>query len=399
MAYNYEYPYTDPCRYNSDWLLNKMRELSVEWAKTRADWITQQNAFNDLKNYIDNYFNNLDLSQEVSNKIDEMYNNGLLSELISNLKYLYFENKHICIIGDSISDNSTNPPNWTIDFTNEVSKVGATVTNVSRSGSSFAGWANDQHGDLSSIPTADIYIVFLGINDFQGQHPWTGGVTAYEAEACAKAVFGHVISLNQNADYYYVSPIKILRPEVQKYGKPLIYYRALYESIASSMGFTVISGYNAPQLSAYNPSKLSDTLHPTSSYGTVLSRYILNAMLSGVSTFTPFTRLTLDSVFQPKAGNGYCVMTADSNFNVQIHVTVNNYPIQAGWNTICTLNDALTTFTELDSTTVYNPGSDKHYQVQLTADGLQIYATAPETVNLSFVVKWANRWNGMIKNE
>lgn len=27
MAYNHEYPYTDPERYNDDWLLNKMKEL------------------------------------------------------------------------------------------------------------------------------------------------------------------------------------------------------------------------------------------------------------------------------------------------------------------------------------------------------------------------------------
>ena len=27
MAYNYEYPYTDPNRYNADWLINKMKEL------------------------------------------------------------------------------------------------------------------------------------------------------------------------------------------------------------------------------------------------------------------------------------------------------------------------------------------------------------------------------------
>lgn len=27
MAYNYEYPYTDPNRYNADWLLNKVKEL------------------------------------------------------------------------------------------------------------------------------------------------------------------------------------------------------------------------------------------------------------------------------------------------------------------------------------------------------------------------------------
>lgn len=30
MAYNHEYPYTDPDRYNSDWLLNKMKELELE---------------------------------------------------------------------------------------------------------------------------------------------------------------------------------------------------------------------------------------------------------------------------------------------------------------------------------------------------------------------------------
>lgn len=27
MAYNYEYPYTDPHRYNSDWILDKVAEL------------------------------------------------------------------------------------------------------------------------------------------------------------------------------------------------------------------------------------------------------------------------------------------------------------------------------------------------------------------------------------
>lgn len=29
MAYNYEYPYTDPHRYNADWLLNEVAELKA----------------------------------------------------------------------------------------------------------------------------------------------------------------------------------------------------------------------------------------------------------------------------------------------------------------------------------------------------------------------------------
>lgn len=47
MAYNYEYPYTDPNRYNSDWLLNKMKEL-----EGRLDGIVEE-ALKLTKEYVD----------------------------------------------------------------------------------------------------------------------------------------------------------------------------------------------------------------------------------------------------------------------------------------------------------------------------------------------------------
>lgn len=47
MAYNYEYPYTDPNRYNSDWLLNKMKEL-----EGRLDGILED-AVKLTKEYVD----------------------------------------------------------------------------------------------------------------------------------------------------------------------------------------------------------------------------------------------------------------------------------------------------------------------------------------------------------
>lgn len=48
MAYNYEYPYTDPNRYNSDWLLNKMKEL-----EGRLDGIVEETLAL-TKTYVDN---------------------------------------------------------------------------------------------------------------------------------------------------------------------------------------------------------------------------------------------------------------------------------------------------------------------------------------------------------
>ena len=48
MAYNYEYPYTDPNRYNDDWILNKMKELD-----NRLDGIVEETLAL-TKAYVDN---------------------------------------------------------------------------------------------------------------------------------------------------------------------------------------------------------------------------------------------------------------------------------------------------------------------------------------------------------
>ena len=42
------------------------------------------NAFINLENYIDNYFNNLDVQEEINNKLDEMAESGVLTNLISD---------------------------------------------------------------------------------------------------------------------------------------------------------------------------------------------------------------------------------------------------------------------------------------------------------------------------
>lgn len=47
MAYNHEYPYTDPNRYNDDWLLNKMKELEQKIIGIEED------ILRDAKIYID----------------------------------------------------------------------------------------------------------------------------------------------------------------------------------------------------------------------------------------------------------------------------------------------------------------------------------------------------------
>ena len=52
MGYNYEYPYTDPNRYNADWLLNKMKEL-----EGRLDGIVEE-TLQLTKAYVDERLTN-----------------------------------------------------------------------------------------------------------------------------------------------------------------------------------------------------------------------------------------------------------------------------------------------------------------------------------------------------
>ena len=68
MAYNYEYPYTDPNRYNADWLLNKMKEL-----EGRLDGIVEE-TLKLTKEYVDDrLINYQEQISEIRREIKTLY--------------------------------------------------------------------------------------------------------------------------------------------------------------------------------------------------------------------------------------------------------------------------------------------------------------------------------------
>lgn len=94
MAFNYEYPYTDPKQYNDDWLLNKMKELikdwgefhdniSMEWDETKNEWTLTKSAWNDLKEFVETFFENLDVQDEVNTKLNGLVADGTMSNLLA----------------------------------------------------------------------------------------------------------------------------------------------------------------------------------------------------------------------------------------------------------------------------------------------------------------------------
>lgn len=99
----FKYPYTSYSELNLDWFLQQFKELLEAWDAQKVDYEqfkldvttefnTLSGKFDDLKEVVDtftafvtNYFNNLDVQQEINNKLDAMAADGSLDTLLEPL--------------------------------------------------------------------------------------------------------------------------------------------------------------------------------------------------------------------------------------------------------------------------------------------------------------------------
>lgn len=67
------------------WFCDYLKNTVIPTVNNNANAVTElQNLYVELKNYVDNYFINLDVQEEINNKLDEMAENGTLENLLTN---------------------------------------------------------------------------------------------------------------------------------------------------------------------------------------------------------------------------------------------------------------------------------------------------------------------------
>ena len=75
-------PYTNFHELNLDWFLNEFNKVLAEWADMNKRFSDLNAAFIDLRNYVQDYFKNLDVQEEIDKKLDSMAKDGSLYAII-----------------------------------------------------------------------------------------------------------------------------------------------------------------------------------------------------------------------------------------------------------------------------------------------------------------------------
>ena len=111
-------PYTNFHELNQDWFLQEFNKVLEQWKAMQKNFDSLQDAFNDLKNYVQDYFKNLDVQEEINNKIDSLVANGYFDSFLND----YFKNlkkRVFILIGDSYGENPYEyKGGWTTPFKN-----------------------------------------------------------------------------------------------------------------------------------------------------------------------------------------------------------------------------------------------------------------------------------------
>ena len=111
------FPYSNFHEMNMDEIIKLMKELLEEWEATHEEW-------EGFKEYITEYFNNLDLSEETLNVINRMISSG---EFVTLLQTASTD-----VIDAWLTANFTNPSNPPLDSTFTLENAAARSETVGR---------------------------------------------------------------------------------------------------------------------------------------------------------------------------------------------------------------------------------------------------------------------------
>ena len=99
-----KYPYTDFHELNLDWVIERVKKLTEDWASTLEEWNSTEEQWQELYDYVHDYFDNLDVQEEINNKIDAMISDGTLITILTPTISSVVSNNLPSVVADQIDN-------------------------------------------------------------------------------------------------------------------------------------------------------------------------------------------------------------------------------------------------------------------------------------------------------
>lgn len=231
--------------------------------------------------------------ETLNSKNTECLNN--LEALKNNIDFL--QNKSVLVIGDSMSDETTNAPNWVAKFKELVSNINCKIDNKSVNGISLAshstttlGQADKLIGFLREKNDYDYIIFHIGTNDCTGQIPlgeWYDNSAIMSFYGAINVVNETLLGIDNRSKIFWVIPPHT-NFGLEKYPRPLHLnaYRSVLVKACNRYKWNIIDAYtHAPFLNPYNGTSkdrwISDGLHPNASYAPYFTEFVVNQLRVG----------------------------------------------------------------------------------------------------------------------
>ena len=159
-----KYPYTDFHELNLDWVIERVKKLTEDWAATLTEWNNTEEEWHQLYDYVHDYFNNLDVQQEINNKIDQMILDGTFATIATPI----IENQVIITTTAWLADHITQPTTPVVDNTFTISGAAADSKTVGdkcyRAGNLFISSGNvSTYNDMDTMPANQMILVSSGV--------------------------------------------------------------------------------------------------------------------------------------------------------------------------------------------------------------------------------------------
>ena len=118
------------------WLCHFIKDTILPAINNNAEAVEElQKLYIELKNYVDHYFDNLDVQQEINNKLDEMAEDGTLASIINEQVFEQINNDitnikknmfYVNVVGHGIKNDGTDITTDLQNLLNEYASTGAT---------------------------------------------------------------------------------------------------------------------------------------------------------------------------------------------------------------------------------------------------------------------------------